>query len=187
MQISKCNSKFKINEFWRSQNSLAVIGGCKLSAVNCKLKNGFSLLEIIFVLSIMMLLFVGGTKAFTEMKNKRQLDDSVNRVENLLKEAKSMTTSAVGLYRYGVHFDADKATLFTGDDYLPESVDNKVLDLNNIAFISEISLNGGGQEIIFNKLTGETDQSGSLKVTLHSDSSKFRVISVSPLGVVEAN
>ena len=55
--------------------------------------------------------------------------------------------------------------------------------LSSLVEISNISLNGGGAGIVFQKLTGKTSSYGSLRVRLKSDNNKYKIISVKSTGI----
>ncbi len=143
-----------------------------------KKKSGFTLIEVVIAIGIIAILFTIGTKPFVAMKNRRALDDSVGRVESVLQEARSMTVSSVGASRYGVHFEETRTVLFRGSVYSPSSLDNKVVNLNSSVLISEVNLAGEGLDVVFNRLNGETDNPGTIKLNLVSDPTKFKLITI---------
>ena len=53
--------------------------------------------------------------------------------------------------------------------------------------IFSISLSGGGADVVFERLTGELDKSVTITITLVSDTSKTRVITIQLTGVVEVS
>ena len=60
--------------------------------------------------------------------------------------------------------------------------DNKEVTFHNNLAISNISLAGGGATVMFKRLTGATDQSGTVIVSLVADDSQQRVITISATG-----
>ena len=90
-------------------------------------KSGFSLLEMLFVIGIMAILFLIGTKIFSNSSPKYKVDNAVVIVLNLLNEAKSMTSSAVGSSQYGVHFETTTLTLFKGETFSAVDPNNREL------------------------------------------------------------
>ena len=146
---------------------------------NKKQNKGITLFEVIIAIGIITIIFTFGTKLFVEVKNERVLDNSVGRVISLLQEARSMSVSSVGASRYGVHFEETKTVLFKGNVYSSLDPDNKNVSLNSLVSISEINLAGEGSDVVFNRLDGETDNSGTIKFILVSNPAIFKVIEVS--------
>lgn len=177
------NQKNKMKENLRSKFSSLLLTNHYSLPTNC----GFTLIEIVVALGIIIVIFVFGVKPFIVMRNNKILDESVVKIEALLQEASSMTISSVGASRYGVHFEETKAVLFVGDYYIESDSNNKDLILNKLTAISEINLNNNRPEIIFDRLTGKTSDSGNIKISLVNDSSKFKTITISSEGVFSSN
>ena len=59
--------------------------------------------------------------------------------------------------------------------------------LNSLVSLGNITLSGGGTDVIFKRLTGQTDQAGSLKVFLKASPETLYTISISATGVSDAN
>ena len=134
---------------------------------------GFTLLEILIVIGIISLLAAIILWSFAAFRNDKLLDGAAEDVLSLLHEAQTRTLSSDGATRYGVYFESGKITLVP---------DNKEALLHNSLTISAISLAGGEATIMFNRLTGGTDQDGTVTVSLVADSSQRRVIAVSAAG-----
>ena len=145
---------------------------------------GFSLLEIIVVIGILVLLAALGTGSLLQFSKTTDLNSSVEGSVSSLLEARSKTLSSQEESQYGVHFESDKIVLFRGAVYFSGDPLNEEAALPSSVETASISLNGGGSDVIFKKLTGETDQYGTVTFRLKSDISKTRVITVGSTGVV---
>ncbi|MBU1557538.1 type II secretion system GspH family protein [Patescibacteria group bacterium] len=144
-----------------------------------KLDNkGFTLVEIVVAIGIMAIIFAFGVQPFIAMKNRKALDNSVEKIESLLHEARSMTMSSVGDSQYGVHFEETKAALFKGSVYSSLDLDNKWVYLENAVVISEINLSGGVSDVVFKRLNGETENPGNIKFSLVSNPTKFKILTI---------
>ncbi|OGD67136.1 hypothetical protein A2442_01935 [Candidatus Campbellbacteria bacterium RIFOXYC2_FULL_35_25] len=146
-------------------------------------KSGFSLLEMLFVIGIMAILFLIGTKIFSNSSPKYKVDNAVVIVLNLLNEAKSMTSSAVGSSQYGVHFETTTLTLFKGETFSAVDPNNREIILNENVNLSNISLAGGGADVVFNKLIGTTDHHGTVTISLVSDLSVNEIVTILSTGI----
>ena len=101
----------------------------------------------------------------------------------MINEARVKTVSSEDYSRFGVRFEANRAVFFKGDVFAEPNPSNIETLLSPLVEISDISLNGGGVDIVFQKLTGKTGNYGSLRVRLKSDNNKYKTISVKSTGI----
>lgn len=148
------------------------------------LKKGFSLIEIIAVLAIGGILVSVVLFSFSSFRNSKIIDVSADQVLSVINEARVKSVSSEDYSRFGVHFEVGKAVFFKGDSYSGQNSANVEMELSPLAEISDIYFNGGGSDIVFQKLTGKTGNYGSLRVRLKSDNSKYKTISVKSTGIV---
>jgi len=111
------------------------------------------------------------------------VDISADRILSVINEARVKTVSSEDYSRFGVHFEANRVVLFKGDIFAEPNSSNIETILSPLVEISDISLNGGGADIVFQKLTGKTGNYGSLRVRLKSDNNKYKTISVKSTGI----
>lgn len=155
----------------------------KLSKKQNQKNKGFNTLEILFVIGIMAILFFIAVSAFSNMKDKEVLRVETERTIAILEEAKSQTVSALNGSSYGVHFESDSMTLFEGTTYSVSDPDNDISTLNDDVVISDISITGGGSDVIFNKITNDTDTDGSITFSLVNDSGKTELVTILSSGI----
>ena len=141
------------------------------------------MIEIVIVVAIMALLLAVVTSPFQSFRNSKALDTTSEEALSLLSEARGNTLSAKDGYQYGVHLESSKMVLFRGGTYSALDANNKTVVLDNALEISSIVLEGAGSDIIFDKLTGKTSQSGSFVIRAKSDTSKTRTVTVVGTGV----
>jgi len=75
--------------------------------------------------------------------------------------------------------------LFAGNSFAEPSASNVELNLSPSVEISEVSLVGEGADVVFERMTGETGNYGSVTVRIGSDSSKTKIIEIRSAGSVE--
>jgi len=148
-------------------------------------RSGFTLIEILIVISIIVVLLAISTSSFTNINKAESLKADVRNIISVIDEARGKTLSSKNSSQYGVHFEEFNTTLFTGAIYSSGNPTNQVTGLGSLTHISSISLNGGGSDVIFDRLTGATSQSGTITVTL-KDSSDSKNISISSTGIIES-
>ena len=144
---------------------------------------GFTMIEMVIVVAIMALLLAVITSPFQSFRNSKALDTTSEEALSLFSEARGNTLSAKDGYQYGVHLESSKMVLFRGGTYSSLDTNNKTVVLDNALEISSIVLEGAGSDIVFDKLTGKTSQSGSFVIRVKSDTSKIRTITVVGTGV----
>ena len=79
--------------------------------------------------------------------------------------------------------------LFRGAIYDSLDANNEAVALDSALEIypTPPSLTGGGSDVIFDRLTGKTNQDGTVIIRVKSDTSKTRTITINATGVVSAN
>jgi len=149
-------------------------------------KNGFTLLEILVVIAIFAIILgivIVGTKSFSNTVN---LDNAGKIIGTNVKLAKMRSVGALNDTNYGVHFESDKITVFDASEVFDVSkATNKVVDLSDDVEIFDISLAGGGVDLIFSRLTGTTENFGTVKIRLVNNPSKERQIVINEEGQID--
>lgn len=148
---------------------------------------GFTLIEILIVIGIIILLSFIGFRTLLEYKKTVDLDSFALGVESLFIQARTQTLSSVDSLQYGVHIESSQTVLFRGVVFTSGDPGNKVLNTPTSLEISNISLKGGGNEVVFKRLNGETNEYGTVVIRLKSDISRTRNIIIEKTGVVSVN
>ena len=145
--------------------------------------SGFSLVEIIVAMAIGAVLVAGIVVSFSSFRNSKTVDITADQVLSVINEARVKTVSSEDYSRFGVHFETSRVVLFKGDVFTEPNSSNTETPVSPLVEISNISLNGGGANLVFQKLTGKTGNYGSLRVRLKSDNNKYKTISVKSTGI----
>lgn len=151
-----------------------------------KSKNyGISLIEMLVVIAIGAILVTAVIISFSSFRNNKIVDVSADQILSVLNEARVKTVSSEDYSRFGVRLEAARAVFFKGDVFTEPNPSNSNIEtpLSPLVEISDISLNGGGADIVFQKLTGKTNNYGSLRVRLKSDNNKYKTISIKSTGL----
>lgn len=151
--------------------------------------NGFSIIEIVLVLGISLLLIAVVVLPLVKNRQGRLLLQSTDDIVSVLNKARSNTLSSIGSEQYGVKIENDKAVLFTGATYSQGSASNKITYLQNGVEIESamIVLNGSATSVVFDRLTGGTDNYGTITLRLKSDTSKTKTITIEKTGTVKTD
>jgi prepilin-type N-terminal cleavage/methylation domain-containing protein len=146
---------------------------------------GFTLVEVLVVLSIMSVLggltFVG----LGAVANGYALSGAHRQVLSLLEEARAHSLASTNDHAHGVHFGTGVVTIFAGDTYDSADPNNRVVTLSGRASLSSVSLAGGGSSVVFGRASGRTAQHGTVTIAQASDNTKTRTITIAPSGVIE--
>lgn len=147
---------------------------------------GFTLVEFLVVFSIMALVTMGTVGVFIALRNSQALSKDTEMVSGVLRQARSQTLTSQNASQYGAHISASKITLFAGDTYSAGSSSNQDFALTSSDIIVTAILSGGGNDVIFKRLSGETSQNGTIVLTSVS-SANTKTISIYKTGLIESN
>ncbi len=146
-----------------------------------------TLIEVLTVLAITAILSAIVALSFSNFRKGQGLPNAVDEVMSLLNEAHSRTLSGENALQYGVHLQSDKAVLFVGTSYSSSASTNRPVSFISGITIASISLNGGGSDVVFNKLTGETSQYGTFIVKDSSTTVGQKTVTIVKTGLVSVN
>jgi len=152
---------------------------------NIKAFRGVTLLELLIGISVIIILAALGIGAFSNFRENSNLNSAPESGGALLAEARSKTLSSEDDSQYGVHFETNEMTFFKGASYSASDPDNDTVVLPRGIEMSAISLNGGGVDVLFERLTGKTDQYGTITFRIISDTSKTRTITILNSGSIQ--
>ncbi len=147
---------------------------------------GFTLVELIFVIAIFGILFGMGAVALGNFVTNQALVTAKSQLTQNLREARTFSMTQHHDSKWGVYFNTvpepDGLILFQGNSYAgrDSSFDMTTTFHKSVTF-SNINLAGGGQEIVFDKRTGQTGDSGTMQLGAVDDSLE---ISVNELGII---
>lgn len=150
-----------------------------------KKERGFSLMEILVVMGLMAILATVAMRSLSGFRNEDSLVSASDIVRQTVEEARSLTLSSKNDQQHGVHFESTQVVLFEGTTYSSSDPDNVVRPLPSSVTITDIDLSGGGDDVVFKKLSGETDEPGTIEVTVTSISSAQATTTIYKTGVTE--
>ncbi len=151
-------------------------------------EKGLTLLEIIIVVAITAIIAGGVFSMFSAFIMDTQVDDAAQEMIYALRKANTNTMVRLNDLPWGVRFDdtTSQFTFFAGSTYATRAIQyDAVTILPTSVTFSQISLNGGGKEVVFRKVAGDTAQYGTLKV--RSTNGKERTITINQLGQIEVS
>ena len=158
--------------------------GTRQGNMSCRNQRGFSLVEIVVVLSIITIISSMVLVSLSQFRARKILDASVEMVMVVFSQAHLDTISSKDDDVYGVALRSNEAIYFKGAVYPGDSdPSNKRYVFSNVIEIANISLNGAGTIVYFKRFTGGTDQNGTFDVRLKGSTSIKTSVTVSQVGV----
>ncbi len=149
------------------------------------LTTGFTIFEIMIVVVIMMIVVSIIWSSFSRLNKSQVLDKEIRDVASIINDARQRTLFSKNDSSYGIHFANNQVVLFRGTTYSSSDTSNEIKSLNSLVTISNISITGGGSDIIFNRLTGAVTNSGVITFTLNISPGTVKTITIANTGTVE--
>lgn len=146
---------------------------------------GVSLVEVLIVIGILAIIAALTFETYISVNANKALDFDAQRIIAELSQARSLTLGSKNGTEWGIHVASTSVTLFEGDAYIEGASGNMVSSLNPVVRISNISLYGGGADIVFKRLTGNTNVTGTILLSNVASSSVSRVITIYGSGVAD--
>ena len=146
---------------------------------------GFTLIEILVIIAITIILIGLAIPSYRFFQKESDLINNTEEIINTLRLAQNKTLASEGASQYGIYFDQATSThQYTLFKKINGSSSEEVHKLPESIEISEINFNGGGSEVIFDRISGTTSQYGSLTIRLKDDPTKTKTIYVENSGQV---
>ena len=145
-------------------------------------KSGFTLIELLISIGILAIITTFGATFFSTGIGQNELVSTSWEVIDTLRRAQSSSLSGKGNSAWSVHFETNQFVLFKGVTYNVLDPDNVFFPLSTTIEVSDISLNGGGSDVFFNKVKGTTTKFGTVTL-LDTNTGETRVINISKEGV----
>ena len=150
-------------------------------------KSGFTLAETLMVVAITVMVAAITMFSFSTYGTEESISKDQGRVVSVLEKARAMTLDSFNSSQYGVHFATSTVTIFTGVTYNSTATSNIVTSLNSKVQIKSVVLSGGGNDIVFNRLSGETNQVGTTTLSLISATTTTKSVTVYGTGLIQPN
>lgn len=150
------------------------------------INRGLTFLELTISVGILALLLVIIVPSFMDFRRNSILNTETQNVITLVNKARMSSMSSKEDFQYGIHFDADKVVLFQGDTYVAGAGTNEELVLNTALTLSLIEVYGGGAEVVFQKVTGATNQNATTTLLVVGSTASTTIV-VFPSGVSTRN
>lgn len=140
---------------------------------------GFTLVELVIVLAIMLLLSAVVGSLASNTLPKSQLSSEVALVADTLRRAQALTIAGKHDLAWGVHFTSSTMTLFAGTSYAVRDT-----QYDEIHVFPDGLAVSGLTDVVFTAIHGTTPDVGTITLTSGA-TSETRSVTVDAQGLIE--
>lgn len=148
-------------------------------------KSGFTLVELLIVLSITTLLASIAFVASARILNYNSIEGQAQSIRSHIERARIYTLASKNNSSFGVVFSSSTARVFQGTTFVSASSSDQVMNLDTGNNIINITLSNGSNTLYFNKISGEPNATGTITVTSVNNSLDRRTVVIYTTGVVD--
>lgn len=141
------------------------------------------MLEMIVVLTVFAIILGLSLLYYQTTQVCSDLNGQVSQFVSYARLAQSSASAGKDDANHGIHLESGKYVLFVGDSYVEEAEDNFEIVLPPTIIIQNINLNGGGNDIVFERPYGETDDYGTFDF-YSAQVNATKTITISNLGTI---
>lgn len=145
---------------------------------------GFTFIELLIVLGIMGIVALVALPFFSDTISRNDLQTASWQLANDLRRARSAAMASQSNSAWSVHVQSDRHVLFVGTTYNASDPNNLITLLPSTIAISSIALNGGGSDVRFSKIKGQTSDFGTITL-LDNNSGQSIIVSVNAAGHIQ--
>lgn len=143
---------------------------------------GLTLLELLIVIGILALLVATIVPSFLSFRRNSILNTETQEVITIINKARLSAMSSKGDMKYGVHLESGKIVLFPGTTYTGGASGNEEHILDVALTFSTITVNGGGANVVFEKITGATSQNATTTLLVTGSTASTTIV-IHPTGI----
>lgn len=156
----------------------------KIENFKFRINKGFTLMELLMVIVIFTIIASVTFYFFGGFNKKEILEKDVASLTALIRNARLLSVTSKGALPFGIHLESDKAVLFEGSLYVAGGLNEKTVEFSREVYMSAHSINNGDSDIVFARLTGETLNYGTVKLSLKNNNAST-TITILRTGVIQ--
>lgn len=148
--------------------------------------SGFTIIELLISFAIISVIAAITIVSYGALKSRADLNGNAQNIISILNVARSKTTASEGPSQWGAHFETSLFALFKGATYNVSDSYTKIYNLPSSLELVNISLYGGGANVVFDRITGQTQNDGSITLRKISEPSSLVNITIEQSGQTSA-
>lgn len=147
---------------------------------------GFTLIELLIVIGASAILVAISAGVYLTLFKRSDIDTEARKVKSVLNLVRNQTVASKGDQVFGVHFDtsSNEYILFSGSTFNPLDSENEAFPIPSQVTLSSIEIQGGGNDIVFDRLEGTTVQYGFIILAAIEDASDSATICIAESGSI---
>lgn len=147
---------------------------------------GFSLIEILLVISILAIISTSVFIWFSNYQRQAEIESASKMIISSLRDAQSRSISGKDFKKWGIFFDDtnNKFILFRDEGGYAGATIKEETYLSSYVEFDSNSLSDGCNEIIFEKINGDTAQNCAIKIIDKSNGANFIGITITSSGLI---
>jgi len=145
-------------------------------------KAGFTVIEILIAIGIIILLADIGSSAFVSTKKARELGTITDGIAATLDLAKNQALAGKQGSDFGVKFESSSYTYFQGSSFDQAKTNNKTNTMLTGYVISTSLLPSTNDVVVFARLTGRPSAVGDIVISNASDPQRIHTVRIGSLG-----
>ncbi|KKS36971.1 MAG: hypothetical protein UV01_C0015G0025 [Parcubacteria group bacterium GW2011_GWA2_42_14] len=157
---------------------------CHMSHVTCHM-HGYTLIEMLIASAVVIILAVIIFAGLTSFRESNNLLRGVDLVADTLNKARVQTLASKEQSGYGIRLASTSVIFFKGNGYNPSDSSNETINMPPMVEINNFANSSTSLNIVFKRLSGETDNPGTIKMIIKRNSDKTKSIEVYNSGLVE--
>lgn len=145
-------------------------------------KHGFTIIEFLIAFAIMGALLAAILPSFISFRRSSALNTETEELLTVINRARVLSVSSKNDQQFGIHFETNRVVLFQGPTYSAVDPANEIHTLNSLLALSGTTINGGGSEVLFQKVTGATSQNATTTLVVSGTTASTTIL-VFPTGI----
>ena len=152
--------------------------------------SGLTAIEVIITIALLGILLTLGQGAYSVWQKKVYIHNAAEELKSVLVQTQQKAAASADGKSWGVHFEANRYVIFSGDIYDPLNPANSVKNLTGLNIVNPAtSLSdgavGNSPDAVFAEFTGQTVNSGMITLQVTADPTVSRSISISNIGIIQ--
>ncbi len=140
-------------------------------------QSGFTILELILSVAVIGIISASSMPLFLSMQTRNELDIGANAIVSSLRRAQTLSIAMDADNAWGGSVQTGSITIFCGTSYVL-----RVRTCDETFAISTAIVPSGLTEVVFSKLTGDPQQTGTFTLT---SGSNVRTVVINAKGTID--